>query len=119
MVVTLWRWRHRCRAAVGIQALRRGPARILRYRIVGCDLLRYAALRLTVRQRRHGRTPAAARNRRFHVVVAPAEADIGEALQQGHSFLRVIVLGNLGTDLRINPVPPGVSPIVSSGPPDF
>ena len=52
MVVSLWRRGNRCRAAMGVQTLRRGTPRILGYRLVGCHLLGDGALRLALGQRR-------------------------------------------------------------------
>ena len=96
MVVTLWRRCNRCGAAVLVQALRRGTAGILRYRLMCRHLLRDGALRLALRQRRHHghrRTRGTACHRRLGLFVATAKADIGQALQQGHAaLLRVLLL---------------------------
>src|SRR5437016_849836 len=94
MIVALWRRRHRRRAAMAIQALGSRTAGIFRYRLIGCDLLGYGALRLAIGQRRHRRTGRAAGHRRLGLFVATTEADMGEALQQGHAtLLRVLLLG--------------------------
>ena len=85
MVVALWRRRNRCGAAMDVQALRRRPTSILRYRFASRDLLRDAALRLAFGQRRHRghrRTRRPGRDRRLILLVATAEADIGQALEQ-------------------------------------
>src|SRR6202166_5424808 len=96
MIVALWRGSNRCRAAVSVQSLWRRPAGILRYRLMGRDLLRDRALRLPFRQRRHRRhrrTRGAGRDRRLGLLVAAAEADIGEALQERHpGLLRMLLL---------------------------
>src|SRR5689334_23083164 len=99
MIVTLWRWRNRRGAPMGIQALRLWTTRIFRYRLIGRNLLGNAALRLAFRQRRHGRhrghrrTGGAPRDRRLALFVAAAEADIGEPLQQRQPALRMLLLG--------------------------
>src|SRR4051812_30569351 len=96
MIVALWRRCNRGRTAMGVQSLWRRPAGILRYRLAGRDLLRDAALRLALRQRRHRRhrrTGSPRRDRRLGFFVATAEADIGKALQQRHpGLLRMLVL---------------------------
>src|SRR6201999_842275 len=83
MVVALWRCSNRRRTAMGVQSLRRWTARILRYGLVGRDLFGHGALgRLAFGQRRHRRTRRPSGDRRLALLVAAAEADIGEALQQ-------------------------------------
>src|SRR5437764_15396890 len=92
MVITLWRRRNRCWAAMSIQTLGRRTASILRYRLVRRDLLGAGAPGLLpFRQRRHGRAGGACRNRRFALLVTAAEADIGTPLPQRHPALRWIV----------------------------
>src|SRR3954451_5414530 len=93
MVVSLWRRRNRCGAAMGVETLRRRPAGILRHRFAGCDLLRDGPLRLALRQRRQCRAGGSGRDRRFALLVATAESDIGEALEQRQpGLLRRLVL---------------------------
>ncbi len=90
MVVALWRRRHRCRASMRVQTLGRRTTRILRYRLVRCDLFGAPGL---LRHRRHGRAGAAGRDRRLAVFVAAAKADIGKPLQQRQpALLRMVVL---------------------------
>src|SRR5712671_3412642 len=95
MIVALWHGRNRRRASVGIKSLRWGPPGIFRYRLIGGHLLGYAALRLAFRQRRHRRIGSAGRDRWLGGLVAAAETDIGEALQQRHPHLlrMLFVLG--------------------------
>src|SRR5579883_212895 len=94
MVVSLWRRGNRCGAAMGVQTLRRGTARILRYRLTACDLLLHAALRAALGKRRHGRTGGTGCDRRLAFLLTTAEADIGEALQQRQlALLRMVLLG--------------------------
>src|SRR5437764_1185409 len=98
MVVALWRRRNRGRAAMGVQTLWRRALCVLRYRLmIRRHLLGDGTLRLAIgqrRQRRHGRTGGAGRDRRLGLFVAAAEADIGEPLQQRQlGLLRVLLLG--------------------------
>src|SRR5690242_13223041 len=99
MVVTLWRRRNRRRTAMHVQALRRGTAGILRYRLARCDLLRHGLLRPALRQRRHCGTGGAGCDRRLALFVTTAEADIGEALEQRQAALRRRLLLDLTASL--------------------
>src|SRR5205085_5444149 len=94
MVITLWRRRNRCWAAMSIQTLGRRTASILRYRLVRRDLLAAGAPGLLpFRQRRHRPAGGACRNGRFALLVTAAEADIGKPLQPRHpALLRMILL---------------------------
>src|SRR5690348_7460726 len=94
MVITLWRWGNRCRAAVAVQTLRRRTTGILRYRLVRRDLFGDTALgRLTLGNRWHGRTRGTGRDRRLAFVITPAETDIGQPLQQRQTaLLRMLLL---------------------------
>src|SRR5690349_22634282 len=98
MVVTLWRWCNRCGAAVLVETLRGRPASILRYRLIPGDLLLDRTLGggLAFGQRRHrghGGTRRAGCDRRLVLLVAAAEPDIGQPLQQRQAgLLRVLLL---------------------------
>src|SRR5689334_5826388 len=88
MVITLWRGGNRCRAAMAVQTLRRRTASILRYRLVGCDLVPDTALAgLAVGNRRHGRSCGAGCDWRLALFITPAEADIGQPLQERQAIL--------------------------------
>src|SRR5579872_5097207 len=96
MIIALWCLGHRCRTAVDVQTLRRLPRSVFRYRSAACHLLGDRALRLALRQRRHGRhrwtRGGPAGNRRLAFLVAAAKADIGQTLQQRQlGLLRMIV----------------------------
>src|SRR5262249_49291246 len=97
MVVALWRPRHRGRTAMDAEPVRRGPLLgVFGYRLAGRDLLAHGAGGLPFRQRRHGRTGSAGRDRRLVFLVAAAEADIGEPLQQRQLLVRMLLLGLMG-----------------------
>src|SRR5437764_14960254 len=93
MVVALWRLGNRCRAAMGIQTLRRRTPSILGYRLIACHLLSNRTLRLALGQWGHRRTGGAGRDRRLGLFVAASEADIGQPLQQRQpGLLRMLLL---------------------------
>ena len=93
MVVALWRRGNRCRAAMGVQTLRRRTPGILRHRLVIRHLLgdRCAAACVPAAAA-HRRTGGAGRDRRLGLFVAAAEADIGQTLQQRQPGLLRMVL---------------------------
>src|SRR5262249_9277598 len=85
MVVTLWRRCNRCRAAMHVQALRRRAAGIFGHRLVCRGLLR--PLGLAFGRRRHCWAGTARRDRWLVLLVAPAQAHIGETLEQRQARL--------------------------------
>src|SRR3569623_3407591 len=86
-------WSRRSWTAVLVETLRRGTATVLRHRLA--HVRRIRALRLALGKRRHGRhgrTRGTGGDRRFAVLVAAAEADIGETLQQrGPGLVRMLL----------------------------
>src|SRR5436190_18168836 len=94
MVVALWRRRNRCLAAMDVEPLRRRPLLgVFRHRFGGGDLLGQATAGFAFRQRRHGRAGGAGRDLRLALLVAAAETDIGEPMQQRRpALLRMVLL---------------------------
>src|SRR5262245_23269581 len=91
MVVTLWCWCNRCRAAMDVQTLWRGAASIFGHRLVCRDLVR--PLGLAFGRRRHCRAGTTRCDRRLVLLVTPAQAHISETLEQRQArLLRMLLL---------------------------
>src|SRR6516165_11025299 len=84
---------------MAIQTLRRRPPSIFRYRLAGRQLVGDRTLGLALRQGWHRRSGGAGGDRRLAILIAAAEADVGEALQQGEAALVWVLLLRLTAGL--------------------